>query len=108
MVTPGQSNVIQKQFYHCPPRKLRQGNVFSCVCLSTEGGSHLTITHDALDLTAESTPTPSDMNLTLQGPRHETPLYRASIPLDMGPYYIATPRAEIWWLRSEEGRTHSS
>ena len=45
-------------FYH-PPTKLRGVNVFTDVCLSfCSGGSHVTITHDALDLTVHP---PTDM-----------------------------------------------
>ena len=38
--------------------KLREGNVFICVCLSfcSKGNSHGTITHDALDLTVQPPP----------------------------------------------------
>ena len=40
------------QFDYCPPTKLREGNVFSCVCHSAWGkGSHVKITHDVLDVT---------------------------------------------------------
>ena len=41
---------ILKIYYH-PPTKLREGNVFNCGSLFT-GGSHVTITCDALDLTS--------------------------------------------------------
>ena len=43
-------------YYYRPPMKLREGNVFSHVCLSTggEGGSHVTTTDDALDLTIQA------------------------------------------------------
>ena len=38
--------------FYCPPTKLREGDVFSRVCLSVHRGrSYVTITHDALDLT---------------------------------------------------------
>ena len=43
-----------------PQTKLREGNVFAGICLFT-GGSHVTITHDALDLIV---PTPSPILLT--------------------------------------------
>ena len=38
-----------------PPTKLPQGNVFYCLCLSVqrERVPHVTITHDALDLTVQ-------------------------------------------------------
>ena len=46
-----------------------------CVCLST-GGSHVTITHDALELTAQSPPTPGPQEtpstLAQPTPRHVT------------------------------------
>ena len=47
---------LQYMIYHYRlPRKLWEGNVFSHVCLSfcLRGGSHVTITHDALDLTVQ-------------------------------------------------------
>ena len=42
-------------YYH-PPTKLLEGNVFSHVCLSfcSHRGPHVTITHDALDLSVQS------------------------------------------------------
>ena len=44
-------------FNYRPPTKLQEGNVFSCVsvCLST-GESHVTTTHDDLDLTIQVLP----------------------------------------------------
>ena len=44
--------------HYRPQTKLREGNVFICVCLSfgSRGNSHVTITHDALDLTVQSPP----------------------------------------------------
>ena len=53
--------------------KLQEGNVFSPICLSfcpLEEGSHVAITHDALDLTVQ------------------VHLFTSEPP----------PRAEIWWL----------
>ena len=49
--------------YYRPPMKLREGNVFSHVCQSTGGGgSHVTIIHDALDLTVQGSPGPTLAN----------------------------------------------
>ena len=38
---------------HCLPTKLWEGNFFSHVCLSVHRVPHVTITHDALDLTVQ-------------------------------------------------------
>ena len=58
--------------FYLPPTKLQDGNLFSLVCPSFcpgAGESHVTITHDALDLTIQGPPPPTD--LTGQGPsRH--------------------------------------
>ena len=43
-------------FSYRPPTKLWEGNVFSHVCLSIHGGSHVTIIHDALDFTIQVSP----------------------------------------------------
>ena len=43
-------------YYYRTPTKLREGNVFTCVCLFTGDGVpmfHVTTTHDALDLTLQ-------------------------------------------------------
>ena len=42
--------LIYKHFYR-PSTKFREGNVFSRLSACSGGGSHVTITHDALDLT---------------------------------------------------------
>ena len=56
--------VVTRRFYH-PPTKLREGNVFSCVCPSfTDGGCHVTITHDALDITVHVSSWISDLGPT--------------------------------------------
>ena len=65
------------------PTKVREGNVFTRACHCGRGGgggrlSHVTITHDALDLTIQgilALPSP-DMDLIEQGspPRHRTSL----------------------------------
>ena len=36
--------------------KLQESNIFSYVCLSVHKGSHVTITHDALNLTIQGLP----------------------------------------------------
>ena len=46
--------------------RLREGNVFSRVCLST-GGSYMTITHNAFDLTVQGI-LPQTWDLTVQAP----------------------------------------
>ena len=61
--------------------KLHESNVFSHVCLFTRG-PHVTITHDAMDVTVEA-----------------TPLYRALVP---SLYNVAaSPAGDIWWPRLE-------
>ena len=47
---------INTLYNYCPLTKLREGNVFTCVCLSVHGGPHVTITYDALDLTLQPPP----------------------------------------------------
>ena len=45
------------RFYCHLPRKLREGNVFCPMSVhGMGGGSNLTITHDALDLTTQGSP----------------------------------------------------
>ena len=36
-----------------PPKKFREGNDFTRVCLFTGGGPYVTISHDALELTVQ-------------------------------------------------------
>ena len=68
--------------YFRPPTKLREGNVFTGVCLSVgRGDPHVTITDDALDLTVQ-VPHP----LSLPDIRLGTPLTS-----DLGP-----PASDIW------------
>ena len=48
----------ENQYYYRPPTNLRESNVFSGVCLLVclfirGSGSHVTITHDTLDLTIQ-------------------------------------------------------
>ena len=64
--------------YTCysPPTKLQEGNVFAGVCLSVHEGGHVTITHDALDLTY-SPPrhgTPCPPLLVTSGGHHRRPI----------------------------------
>ena len=73
--------------FYCPPTKFREGNVFSRVVLSVcvftgEGGSHVTITHDALDLTLQI---PPNLPCPPYPFPHGTSLYREPPPPDMGP-----------------------
>ena len=74
--------------------KLLEGNVFSPVCLSVQGGSHVTITHDVLNLTTQRSPRlehpPLNMEPTVQGPlpalvpAHGNSLYRISLVVTSG------------------------
>ena len=55
-----------------------EGNVFSSVCLSVilsteEGGSHVTITHGALDLTIQGPTGPCPDPHPTEGPPHTRP-----------------------------------
>ena len=83
-------------FWNKQKKWLRKGNVFSRVCLSTEvgmGGSHVTITHDALDLSLQG-PHPFQIwDLTFQVPLALTPLYTWDI-LMQGPQPLAN---DIQW-----------
>ena len=48
--------LMERTLFYCRPlRKLQEGNIFIRVCLFT-GGTHVTITYDALDLTDQATP----------------------------------------------------
>ena len=64
------------------PAKWRKGNVLIrvCQCVCPQGGTHVAIKHDALDLTVQG-PSPS--------------LYSA--PSHSSPY----PASDIWWPRME-------
>ena len=42
---------LQGPSFYRPPAKLGEGNVFTGVCFFKRGGLHVTITHDAMDLT---------------------------------------------------------
>ena len=78
-----------------PQTKFWEGNIFSRVCLSVNGGrgSRVTITHDALELTVQgpaSAPAllpPWTSDLTVQGSSLASPLP----PLGMRPHCIGTP-----------------
>ena len=72
------------------PMKLQEGNVFSHICLSLcpqGGGSHVSITHEELDLTVHAPPPFLDIRpLTTPGP---TPGH--------GHYTGELPASDIWW-----------
>ena len=53
-----------------PTKNLREGNIFSRVCLADHRGCHVTITHDALDLTTQGPP------LCTETQSRPHPLYR--------------------------------
>ena len=83
--------------YYRPTTKLREGNVFTGVCLLfCSGGCHVTITHDALHLTVQSHPVPEPAPLP--------PLVIWDMttppPPDMGP-----PTNQSWHLVATEART---
>ena len=67
-------------FYRAP-KKLLEGNVFSHVCLSvylfTGGGSHITITHDALSITTQG---------------HSPDMFK---PIEHGPHCLGIPPAPV-------------
>ena len=80
--------------------KLQEGNVFRHVWLFTDG-SHVTITHDALNFTIEESPGPGHppghgTSLYQDPPAsphgHETSLYGDPCP---------SPATDIWWPRLE-------
>ena len=84
---------FQTMYFYRPPPKLREGNVFSRVCLSVchslHRGSHVTITLDALDL-------------TIQWP-HGTSLYRKPLLVTSGDQYwrlvqTCSPEDPLFWL----------
>ena len=92
------NNVMCKKkddYCYRPPTMLRKGNVFSRMCLvcSWGRGSHVTITHDALELTVQgpsSSPGPLTAwtwDLTVQG-SHPAP---SLSPLGMRPHCTGTP-----------------
>ena len=51
--------MLHDTYFYRPPTKLQEGYVFSHVCLFTGVGPHVTITHDALDLTVQAYPLPA-------------------------------------------------
>ena len=53
-----------------PAKNLREGNIFSRVCLADHRGCHVTITHDALNLTTQGPP------LCTETQSRPHPLYR--------------------------------
>ena len=64
------------------------------------GGPHVTITHDALDLTVQGPPTPDIRNGLPPGTQTS----------DMGPHLRTHPTStDIWWLKQvrwQTGGTH--
>ena len=89
--------ICLKKYYMCLS-KLREGNVFSRVCLSTRKGSHMIIIHDTLDLIVHPQPPnpgPSLLPLWIWDPTgHRDPL-----------------ASDIWWLlkhvlSAQAGGTH--
>ena len=72
------------RFYYRPPTKLREGNVFTHVCLFVQRGSHVTITHNALDLIVRLPHPALDI-------RHGTPLPNPS-PIPTHP----PPPCQTW------------
>ena len=70
-----------KQFYNSIT-KLQEGNAFRGLCLSVRERSHVTIAHDALDITMQGPPRTCsnflNLGLTAQGPQAPAhPLPRA-------------------------------
>ena len=81
--------------FNSPPMKLREGNVFSRVCVSfcSWGSPNVTITHDALDLTIQApipspAPSPPDIGPQCTG----TPLAPLCPPPDARPYCTGASR----------------
>ena len=72
--------MFAKVHLYRPQKKLREGNIFTGVCLFTRV-SHVTITHDALDLTVPTPPQTWDLG---------------TYPTDMEPGYL--PSHQIWEL----------
>ena len=70
--------------------KLQEGNVFRHVWLFTDG-SHVTITHDALNFTIEEPPGPG------HPPGHGTSLYQdpPAPHMDMRPHCMETPAPHL-------------
>ena len=95
--------------YYDPLTKLREGNVFSCVCPSfcPQGGSHVTITYDALDVITEGSPL--DWTSLYKDPPppavdvgpHSTGPLEPSPPWTLEPIVQGPPGGNIWWQRLE-------
>ena len=63
-----------KHYFYRLPTKLREGNVFLRVCLSTGGGGpHVTITHDTLDLNIQGSSPQPHLLLVISGDHHWRP-----------------------------------
>ena len=76
--------IVQFSIYFRPTLKLREGNVFSCVCppfCPGGGGPHVTITHDAL-------------NVTVQGP---SPPTRDMGPPGLSPFHLLVTSDSNYW-----------
>ena len=79
-------NEPRDENHYCPTTMLREGNVFTGVCVSVcpHGGPRVTITHDALDLTVQAlscrhgTPHPYPLPVT-SGGRHWKPVQMCSL-----------------------------
>ena len=95
--------------------RLRQGNVFSHVCLSvcqfTGGGGHVTITYHALNLTLQGLPALVPASFRTRDFTVHVPHPLTKSPLDMEPHCTRTPLpnrcptgVNIWWMRSGSGR----
>ena len=80
--------------HYYPPTQSWEGNVFSRVCLSYgHGGSHETITHDALHLPVQGRPPPSSCT----GPG----LVAKTVDLFKLVRLRISTNAEIWWMRTQ-------
>ena len=92
-----------KVFCYHPPTKLRKGNVFShiCVCLG-RGDSHVTVTHDTLDLAAQRPLPPLDMGPYCTCP----PCYWHLMAGDLFQLvHLRTPAHQSWHLIATEAQT---
>ena len=79
--------------YYCLPMKLQEGNIFTGVYLSfCLVGFHVTITHDALDLTIQGPPSPSS-SLPVQETLGPATLLLYTCTLLLWPQH---PTSDIW------------
>ena len=78
-------------------RKLQEGNVFIGVCLSTGEVTHVTITHDALDLTGTyPLLVTSSGHHWRQGTYHSLRERSGGYPHSLGEIRRGTPASDIW------------